>query len=476
MREKIERLIEMAKKAAEVIKTAKKIRIISHYDADGISAAAIIAKALLKEDKPFHITFLKQLRTEDIERLKAEQNDIVMFLDMGAGLLDALSKFENVIVCDHHQPQGEAKNILHINPVLTDIIEDVSGSGVAYLIARAISSKNQELAELAVIGAIGDSQMGSVGPEWGLFGLNREILKDAENAGMIKIKKGLRLWGRITRPLYKALAYSVDPFIPGITGSESGALQFLQEIGIEIKKGEQWTTLDNLSIEEQRKLADEIIKERIRGGQTNPEWIFGDVYELVKRQQKDANEFATLINACGKMGKAWLGLSLCINNPVDEDIYAIIEAYRKEIGKALDWITKNKPFKETDKAVYLLAGDAISEHVISNITSILSRSYFEKPIFSFVKTEDGNIKISARASNGNLKEVVSLAAKAIGGEGGGHAKAAGAIIPSGTENVFIENVEKLLILNSQKQNLDKVEYARGKEKVERKGLVHYLSI
>ena len=37
------------------------VRILSHYDADGLSAAGILARALLRERIPYQITILKQL-------------------------------------------------------------------------------------------------------------------------------------------------------------------------------------------------------------------------------------------------------------------------------------------------------------------------------------------------------------------------------------------------------------------------------
>ena len=45
-----------------------------------------------------------------------------------------------------------------------------------------------------------------------------------------------------------------------------------------------WRTLNDLSEEEQKKLASGIIAERVNGGHPNAEWIFGDVYELLTRE------------------------------------------------------------------------------------------------------------------------------------------------------------------------------------------------
>jgi len=489
MENEISLLVSKAVKTADSIRSAPgTIRIVSHYDADGITSAAIMATALFREGKEFHISLVKQLSEDIIKDLADSPYKSIMFLDLGSGMLShiqehLLDRGKRVIVADHHQVQGEAHspNMSHLNPVNFGITENVSGSGTTYLLARALSPANKDTAEFAIVGAIGDSQMGSIGPDWGLFGLNREILKDAESAGKIRVEKGLRIWGRESRPIHKALEYSMDPYIPGISGSESGAVHFLQETGIELKKPDgSWRTLSDLSEKEKQTLASGIIKERIRNGEENPDWIFGDVYELLdKTYCRDANEFATLLNASGKMKKGHVGIALCMNDPkADEEVKDLLKAYRREIGKALSWANRHKKdMKITEKAEYLIAGDSIDEHIISNVVSIISRSGPDtaKPVFAFVNTEEGNIKVSARASDGlvkaglNLKEIVSAAAEAVNGEGGGHSGAAGATIPGDSLDEFISVIENSL--NGPETNInteterDKID-SDGREKNE----------
>ena len=519
IRERIEKLIvKIQKIGKEIASFHGNIRIITHYDCDGITSGAIIIKALASEGKNFRLSFVKQLNENIIDDLAEEKNRMILILDCGSGKLESIQeklckKEIRVIICDHHQPQGEvySKNLFHINTCDFGIDGNISAAGISYLLARALNPSYIELSELAIIGAIGDAQVGAVGADWGLFGLNKEILKDSQEAGKIKVEKGLRLWGRYTRPLHKALEYSVDPFIPGVTGSESASIQFLKETGIEPKKSGKWRTLSDLSQEEQKKLASGIIIERIKGDEKNPDWIFGDNYELMdKRDFRDAHEFATMLNATGKIGKAYIGIGLCLN---DKEYFARIkkiqEDYRKEIGRGISWINKNTgKVKTTDNGNYILAGNNISEHVISNVVSIVNRSGTlpDKPTFAFVDTDDGMVKISARVSD-NLAKGMDLSfvvakAKEIGGEGGGHKGAAGATIPKGEEENFIKLVEKTLKTPEKKQEykesrekeqkslgkenlLDSVENAvvtSGKEarresakKVERKGLVRYFN-
>ncbi|MBN2042538.1 MAG: DHH family phosphoesterase [Candidatus Aenigmarchaeota archaeon] len=464
MMEQLKDMIRKASRAKEIIDACSdQIKVVSHYDADGICSAAIMTKALIRRGKDFHLAFIQQINEDILMELEAEKRKVIIFLDLGSGYLNDIKNYLNdsdVIICDHHQPVGDAgRNVTEINSVSSGIDGNISGAGVTYLLARTMSSENIDLASLAIVGAIGDSQIDSVGKDWGLNGLNMEIVKDAENKGKLKVSKGLRIWGRYSRPLHKALQYSIDPYIPGISGSESSAVQFLTEIGIPVKKNDgEWNTISDLTIDQQKRLATEIIKERIRGNHNDPDVVFGDVYELLDKPGifRDASEFATVLNACGKMDRASLGVSVCLNRPDSfEEVKKVVEKYRSEIGKAISWIYRQID-KKTERirimnGVYILAGDAISEHFISNATSTVSHSGIlpDKPIFGLANAERG-IKISARASQElvdkgmRLNEIMNTIASKYGTEGGGHMAASGATIPAGKEEEFIKMTEELI--------------------------------
>jgi len=477
MIEELQRMIKETKRAKEWIGEAKEqIRVVSHYDADGICSAAILTRTLLREGKDFHLSVVKQLNDNVLEELAGEERKLFIFLDMGSGQLEKireLLKDSKVIICDHHQPVGEAnENIVHINSVVSGIPDNISGSGVTYILSRTINPKNIDLSPLAIIGAIGDSQIDAVGPDWGVNGLNKEILKDAESEKKMKISKGLRLWGRYTRSIHKALEYSVDPYIPGISGSESASVQFLQELGIPVKRDDgNWRTISDLSLEEQKTLAGGIIKERIRGDHENPEYIFGDVYELLDKEGefRDANEFATMLNACGKMDQATLGVSLCLNGEkAFEKVKEILEKYRREVGKAMNWFHSNVSNPDVvlrKKGIYVLTGSNVSEHLISNVISIVNHSGVlpEKPLFGFADSEEG-VKISARASDSlvekglKLNELMGEISEKLGGQGGGHLGAAAAVIPKEKQEEFISEVERFLDGKQEKENPEMPEH------------------
>ena len=68
----------VAKNFLEEIKE-KDLQIISHFDTDGITSAAIIIQALKNKDQKFSLKILKNLTKESIENLDKEKP--VLFLD-----------------------------------------------------------------------------------------------------------------------------------------------------------------------------------------------------------------------------------------------------------------------------------------------------------------------------------------------------------------------------------------------------------
>ncbi|MDD1658653.1 MAG: phosphoesterase, partial [Methanomicrobiales archaeon] len=104
---------------------------------------------------------------------------------------------------------------------------------MAYLVARALDPRNADLAKLAVIGNVGDMMART---DLGLTGPSREIVEDGVRHGTIEVvKKDLNCFGISTRPVHLCLAYSDDPFVPGITSNPNGSLQFLQRLGVTLK-------------------------------------------------------------------------------------------------------------------------------------------------------------------------------------------------------------------------------------------------
>ncbi len=74
----------------------------------------------------------------------------------------------------------------------------------------------------------------------------------------------------------------------------------------------------------------------------------------------------------------------------------------------------------------------------------------EKPIIAFADADEGEVKVSARGTGPlvgrglDLSAVMTQASAEVEGEGGGHDIAAGATIPAGQEEAFLEAAGRLI--------------------------------
>tara|TARA_Y100000310_G_scaffold333732_1_gene411872 strand:+ start:2195 stop:3610 length:1416 start_codon:yes stop_codon:yes gene_type:complete len=454
---------EDIKKSVEEFKKIDRkdvIRVVSHLDADGISAASLMVKCLNNDNRKYSISIVQQIKKETLEELAREPYNCYVFTDLGSGVLteiENLFKGKKVFILDHHEPEKpdiQSDNIFFVNPHKFNIDGgvEVSGAGVVYLFASCMDKKMEEFAHIAIIGAMGDMQEKN-----GFEKINSEILQTAIDKEKIKVIKGLRLFGAQTKPLHKVLEYCTDPVIPGVTGSESGAIQFLQQMGINPKNGNGWKKVVHLTEEEMKNLVTGVILTRLK--EKNPEDVLGNVYILRQEDHesptKDAKEFATLLNACGRLDKASLGIGACLDDKkIKKMAISLMTSYKKEIVGSLKWYDANKESALVTKGngyVIINAQDQIRSTLIGTLASILSKSNNtkEKFIMSMAQLVDGTTKISLRMSGGNegtdLKQIIATIIKGMPNcEAGGHANAAGALIPTEKEEEFINSAKQVL--------------------------------
>ena len=414
------------------------VRVISHLDADGLSSAGIVATALKRKGIGFHLSIIKQLDAEEMERISNEQYDQYILLDFGSAKVEEIEATgKRFVVLDHHQPIRESENQVNPHFFGVDGSTQVSASGLAYLFAKAMDPANSDLSHLAIVGATGDQQ------EKGEFtGLNADLLKEAISAGTIKVKKGLRVFGRVSRPVHRALHYSTDPFIPGVSGSESGAIEFLSEIGISPQENGKWRTISDLSEEELKKLISAIIIRR--SDLPKPGDVIGNVYEIQGEVGllSDVQEFSTVLNALGRSNKQSVAIGLFIGDKSKAlaQIEEILSEYKKAVVQAINTIKAENLRNEEEDILYIMGGEHINDAIIGTVTSIFAMSSDlsqKEVVVGFAKRKDG-FKVSCRSKSLEIGELISNVAERVGGEGGRHDLAAGAQIPNDSLEQFME--------------------------------------
>ena len=447
-------MLNTVKSISETLKKHREVKIVSHIDADGIAAGSIASVCLKREGIEHNVDFIKQLDEHVIDKLRNENPELVWFTDLGSGMIDRLDGL-NAVITDHHKIQNTQKANNHLNPHLfgKNGAVDISGSGLTYLVAKNMNSKNIDLSALAVIGAVGDMQDSEHGK---LIGTNRVILQDGEKSGVLDCNVDIRFFGRETRPVFKLLQYANDPIIPGLTGREENCIKFLQDLGINMKDEERWRKWIDLSRDEKRKIVSEIAFILLSKGfgHKNAKRVIGEVYILSKEmpgtELHDAKEFATLLNSCGRYNKTEIGYHVCLGDRGEylQRARTLLQGHRRTLVDALQFVNDTGITKR-EYVQYFHAKDNINEKVVGIVAGMLIPHVDKMPLIAFADAEDG-IKVSARTDRSliekglDLSVVMNTAAKKVGGIGGGHNVAAGATIPKNTEEEFLDEVERIV--------------------------------
>ncbi|TFH06878.1 MAG: DHH family phosphoesterase [Candidatus Thorarchaeota archaeon] len=494
-----ESMVVLLRAAVLATKKSKKVMAFSHIDADGISALAIIVRALEHEHKEFEWKNIHQINSESIIEIKSEverfKPDLVIFSDFGTGQfglvenhIAVMDEVRQVIILDHHLPQdrdvednqaSHHHKIIEINPCQHDMSGsfDISGSGVAFLFALGLSPENVELTELAIVGATGDLQdfYGK-----GFTGVNENIIELGEAAGFLKVTRDLTFFGINTRPLPYLLQYATDPYLPGLTGEEAACYSFFEDLGIPMKDGhDEWRTWVNLESNEKQAIIQKLIQHifemyndpRIASG------LIGDVIILPRRpertEMRSAKEFSTLLNACGRNKKPDVGVKICLG---DHD--AIIEGrhllqeHRRNLATALRRLEDDG--YTTMDGLYLVNDPDTPDTIIGIVIGMAQGSRIvpiDKPIIgvsSNTSSDSPLVKLSGRAPKHLVKRGISLKETFVSvayamnekyeklvAEAGGHPMAAGAFIQKDYVEEFLklssDHLEKTLKLEEIKK-------------------------
>ncbi len=392
-------IFEQIKTASDIILKHENVRIISHYDADGIAAAGIICNALYRKRIKFHVSLVKSLGSKTIDRVKNEKNSLVLFLDMGSGQIDDLEDIKSkIIIVDHHAQFRESK-ILQINPHFFGIngVDEACASTLSFLLAKTMNKKNSDLVGLCVAGIVGDKQIP-------FKGLNQEIVEEGIKNNFIKKEKGLSL--------------GLEPFFKN-----------------------SFNLTGNKRFDDSRIIM-RLLSQNVRYDVI--EKFFGIYY--LPEYKTDALTFSDVLNACGRTDKEGLGLEICLDKNMFNDGLKIKEEYEKEVKKHASEL--NDIIKTMNNIQYFYS----ESPNLSGVLAGVGMAYLfdqEKPTIALSKVNN-LLKVSSRGTGYlvdkglNLADALKASAESLGGHGGGHNIAAGATISEDKDEEFLNMVDSIV--------------------------------
>jgi len=448
------------KAAAEQIAAAPEVTIISHIDADGIACEAILSQAISRQEIEVRSVFVRQLEPLTMPQVPSDSS-LKVFSDLGAGqqnlMLERGFTEKEVLIIDHHvsQPVG-GRTYTQVN-CLPYGYTRMSAAGVAYLVAKELDGVNGDLAGLAVVGNVGDMMARE---KCGLVGPARDIIvEDGVRHGSVEVrKKDLNCYGTATRPLHLSLAYNDDPFIRGITNNPEGARQFLKRLGIRQQAPDgRWYVWEEISIEDKRTIISALAEQLIANGEKVDRLLaetYGFPLETPRTPLRNAQEYATLLNACGRWSKPQVGGAILRGDrgAAYRDAEHMLNNHRAIIRNLLQFII-DTGVKELENLQWLHVGGRYPDTVVGiGAGMALSKLNSSKPILIMCEVpEDTSLtKVSMRTNERvvergvDLQQALSDASAEYGGGGGGHKIAAGAYIPKTAEQEFVIRVNRIL--------------------------------
>ena len=429
----LEKLINLAKNAAEKIRKHSFVRIVSHNDSDGLTSAGIMAHALLRAGIRFQLSIagrLDEALVEEINR-SISRGELVIFCDMGSGQPELINKVAaDVVVLDHHKPVGQshAKAVVNAHTVGIDGATDISASGTCYLVAREMNANNVDLAGLAIAGAVGDRQL--------FHTANAFILEEALKAKVVSVRRGLKVGdGNLT----DVLAYSTEPFLD-ITGYPEKVRQFLNQFGLS-------GNIEELPEEAVIKLVNAVALKLAR--QASPEAVeavIGEVLLLNRELVENVYDFIAVLSTCGKQKVYGLALAICLRDrEIVDDALFLTKEHEKKL--TLDIRENVEKIRKGENIWYINIVDAVST---GNLASTVVRYLHPELPFICVNESEGILKVSARGTRELVSKGLDLsfalreAAHAVGGSGGGHNVASGASIPLGSAEEFLSIADRIV--------------------------------
>ncbi len=266
----------------------------------------------------------------------------------------------------------------------------------------------------------------------------------------------LLLVGRETRPIPDSLAFTSQPFIEGLTWNRDACLSLVNSTGIKLKDGERWRVPAELNEDEKRTLIEAITKYTLKKNATEIiQELIGYTYSFPREDPRsflrDGRDFATLLNSCGRISKAGVGIGICMGdrNKMLREAENILTKYRKMIRDYMNILGSERWRISDSKYCVMVNGEGvIPETMTGTISSLIAGSPKNSGKIVILRTngEEGTIKFSSRKSIGcksnvNLSELMRQGAEKFEGVGGGHKSAAGARITKDKLDEFLDYLE-----------------------------------
>ena len=432
-----------------------KVIVISHNDADGISSLKLIQNILYKVHLE-HDYFIYNRSSSWSNYLNGilpkanEKKAALIFTDVGSSLEELIpiikERREDFYILDHHEVENYSyldripENLYFVNPTIHgfDGLDHIAGSTLAYMFAKSIDSSIIKQGWLTVIGIAGDSLRSMEM----LKSYNKEIYEEIRDEEVIIDNEGLILFGSMYENIKNGLKFSILPYVKNLGGeSDDKIKEFLNQNNINPNK--KTIELNSSEIEKLVSLTN-----ASKGH-----------YALLPQKEGILNfafEHALLLNILSFKNIS-SALSIIQQRNITRYAKEIYYDYIKTLAINLKKIAKEIPHFETEKAIFINAGDGkIPPSNWSDTASFCSVNNLLNPnkmlFLGGLEKKTQMMKLSIRCSRDYLKsnkgigvnQVISKIKDSLGGMGGGHKLAGGIRLSIPSYNHLKDIIENFL--------------------------------
>ncbi|MCL4437745.1 MAG: DHH family phosphoesterase [Thermoplasmataceae archaeon] len=422
--------------AAEKIRQEQFIRVLAHYDGDGGNSAIILTTALKRLGKRFHLGYIKNLEGSAFHSRVGEFPDMLtVIVDAGSDQSRFIEDFKNVIILDHHfYTPGKFPGInINARDFGIDGTRGACGSTMAFLMALALDEKNSDLIPFMMAGAIADKQ--DIG---GFSELNEVLVR--EYGKNVKRIRTLNLEGT---DLLDGITYSTDPFFLDLTGKPEATEEFLTGQGIDPRKH-----ISSLTEDEKRTLTVSLSLRLIsqNAGIEALRYLENDL-SFFEGMDFSAKEISSIVDGNAKVGQNSLPVIYFLGQQSVKN--EVLNNWRIFKTKLIEYTYRTlKDVYEESAIRYFYAPESEMAGAIGGVLMLYLLKQ-DKPVIGF-NVGAYDTKVSSRGPRQlvrkglNLSKIMGAASAEVGGSGGGHDIAAGAVIPRGKEKQFVEIVNRMV--------------------------------
>lgn len=421
--------------------------LIGHYDADGLISLSIIAKILYQRRIPFILRISETLNVNEIKE-SAFSKIVILDFQLNEEIIKVAEE-KRILLIDHHPLKSETEKLLLLHPSILGINDEYSAcsSTLAYLVARNIDDSFVDLSPLAIAGALEDKM--DIEEKRSFRGINKLVLDEAEEAGLINKEEGLICYTDFSDTIPKIISLSFEPFFPNLFSSQEKAMEYLKRCDIDNKYfNKSYNEISKNEIAEiTKKIAKQLLKEGYSASLV--EKLYG--YNFITSLHIKHRNLRFIAKSIDYLARS-SNFSDFLNSLFNERLYRFpFEKYFNEYISLIErtllkWIYEKKT-KEYKKLFYLKFEGKI-DRFVGSFANLLISSNINKPVIVIASEfSDEEYKLSLRANEaftGDLASLVSIIAKKHGGNGGGHRKACGAIIPKAYIEDFLEELNDSL--------------------------------